>query len=151
MPLGELDADLAPARRRAAHHRRRARALAQRRDYAQALKELEESLLQFSDERTLRIRGLIYYRLGDYDKALADLNGVIYGRWGKRALHVRARIFYRRAAYDLALADLNAVIRTHPQAEAAYRLRAQVYRLLARFDRETAAQLAARRDSWPHG
>src|SRR5262245_51304391 len=40
MPLGILSADLAPARRRAAHHRRRAWVLLQQRDYAQAIQEL---------------------------------------------------------------------------------------------------------------
>jgi tetratricopeptide (TPR) repeat protein len=145
MPLGELDADLAPARRRAAHHRRRARVLAQQQNYAQALKELDESLLQFSDERTLRTRGLIYYRLGEYDKALADLNAALSREWDGRVLLVRARIFYRRGAYDLALSDLNAVIRSNPKAEAAYRLRARVHRVLAGLDRDTAAQLTGRR------
>src|SRR5262249_13340965 len=49
LPLGELSADFAPARRRAAHHRQRARALTQRREYTQALQELDESLVHFSD------------------------------------------------------------------------------------------------------
>jgi excisionase family DNA binding protein len=151
MPLGELEADFAPARRRAARHRRNARALARRRDYAQALKELDEALLQISDERTLRARGLVHYRLGDYDKALADLNAAICRAWDVGAVHLRARIFYQRSALELALQDLNAVIRSTPKAEAAYRLRARVHRLLARMDRETADQLGGRRTPSPKG
>jgi excisionase family DNA binding protein len=151
MPLGELGADFAPVRRRARHHRRRARALARQRDYPQALKELDESLLQLSDERTLRTRAFIHYRLGDYDKALADLNAALHRPWHSRALHLRARIFYRRGAYDLALSDLNAVIRSNPKAEAAYRLRARVHRRMAGLDRQTAAQLAGRRAPGPQG
>jgi excisionase family DNA binding protein len=149
MPLGELDADLAPARRRAAHHRRRARALALRREYAQALTELEESLAQLRDERTLRTRGLVYFRLGDYDRALADLNAALSWKWHRRALLVRARIFYRRGEFERALIDLSAVIRSNPKAESAYRLRARVHRLLAGMDRETADQLAGRRTPPP--
>jgi tetratricopeptide (TPR) repeat protein len=151
MPLGELEADLAPARRRAAHHRRRARTLAQQGDSAQALQELDAALLELPDVRTLRARGLIYYRLGDYDRTLADLNAALSRERDGRALHIRARIFYRCGDYDRALNDLTAVIRSDPKAETAYRLRARIHRLLAGQDRETAAQLASQRTARPKG
>jgi tetratricopeptide (TPR) repeat protein len=151
MPLGELDADVAPARRRAARHRRRARTLAQQQDYARALQELDEAFLHYADKRTLRARGLLHYRLGDYDKALADLNAALGHALDVRAFYVRARIHYRRGAYDQALWDLCAVIRSNPKAEAAYRLRARVHRLLAGLDSKTAAQLAGQQASRPPG
>lgn len=151
MPLGELDQDLAPARRRAAHHRRRARALTERGDLAQALQELDAALQEFLDERTLRARGLLYYRLGDYDTALADLNNALSRKWDGRALLIRARIFCKRGAYEHALSDLNAVIRANSKAEAAYRLRSRAHRLLAQADREAAAQLAGQRALPPKG